>query len=62
MSEYGENLIEEFERVRQYIHKAKDGGMRDGVSKYETIYGLAYRKLVNAGLKPKLRMKYRPLY
>ena len=55
-----EELLGNFDLVRKKINDSKDGGMRDGVSRFEEIYGKAYQRLVNAGLKPKLRFKLRP--
>jgi SPX domain protein involved in polyphosphate accumulation len=52
-------LIDDFEKARKELHdkSAKDGKQ---FHKFETLYGEAYQKLVTAGLKPKLRTKYRP--
>ena len=52
-----QQLLDNFDAIRKHIHT---DGMKDGVSKYEYPYGVAYQKLVTAGLKPKLRMKHRP--
>lgn len=52
-------LVFQFEQARKNWH---DKSCEDGKQfhHYEKLYGLAYQKLVTAGIKPKLRMKYRP--
>lgn len=61
MTKEQQELEENFERARKELH-AK--GIQDGKQfhRYENLYGLAYRKLVTAGLRPKLRLRHRPLY
>jgi len=60
VTEEQEHLLEEFEKARKELYaNTKDGKQ---FHRFETLYGLAYRKLVNAGLKPKLRLKHRPMY
>jgi hypothetical protein len=57
--------IEQLEEAFAKAHKdLKQYACEDAkaVHRYEIIYGTAYQKLVKAGLKPKLRLKYRPLY
>ena len=52
-------LEENLEIARKELH---NHGAQDGKQfhKYETLYGLAYQKLVVAGARPKLRTKLRP--
>lgn len=59
MTEQDEKLLEQFEAARKELH---NHGANDGKQfhRYETLYGEAYQNLVTAGLKPKLRTKYRP--
>jgi hypothetical protein len=59
VSEYIQKLYENLEAARKELH---NHGAQDGKQfhKYETLYGLAYQKLVTAGEKPKLRFKMRP--
>jgi hypothetical protein len=57
MNEHDKELMDNFDRARKAIHST---GMSNGVYKFELEYGLAYKKLVTAGLAPKLRIKYRP--
>lgn len=55
-----ENRLEEaMEFARKELHSKSCG---DGkiFHRYETLYGLAYQKLVVAELRPKLRVKMRP--
>lgn len=61
MTEKEKKLFEDFEIARNNLKKYACEDAK-GVHRYETLYSEAYCKLVNAGLKPKLRMKYRPSY
>lgn len=56
-----EKLQENFDKAYKDLkqHACQDS---KAVHRYETQYGTAYSKLVKAGLKPKLRLKYRPMY
>jgi len=54
-----EQLEEELEIARKELHnKSCEDGKQ--FHKYETLYGLAYQKLVLIGARPKLRKKMRP--
>jgi hypothetical protein len=61
MSEEEQRLMDNFENARKELrnHGAQDGKQ---FHRYETMYGEAYQLLVTAGLKPKLRTKYRPKF
>ena len=61
MDEKIEKLWEDFNKASVDLRKYACEDAK-AVHRYEIIYGTAYQKLVKAGLKPKLRMKYRPLY
>jgi hypothetical protein len=59
MDEREAELIRDFELAQINLHKYSCEDAK-GVHKYEGIYGAAYQKLAKAGLKPRLRTKYRP--
>lgn len=60
-AEREEKLLADYEKAYKDLRSYACEDSK-AVHRYETIYGAAYNRLVKAGLKPKLRMKYRPLY
>jgi|WetSurMetagenome_2_1015567.scaffolds.fasta_scaffold25750_7 hypothetical protein len=52
-------LLDNFEFTRKELHSKS---CEDGKQfwRYETLYGEAYHRLVVAGLRPKLKTRYRP--
>ena len=61
MDENIEKLWDDFNKATVDLKKNACQDAK-AVHRYETIYGATYQKLVKAGLMPKLRLKYRPLY
>jgi hypothetical protein len=61
MTDEEQRLIDNFEAARKDL---RNNGANDGKQfhRYETLYGEAYQLLVTAGIKPKLRKKYRPKF
>jgi hypothetical protein len=60
-TEKAEQLLENFEQARRELRQNACVDSK-AVHRFEIQYGTAYQKLVKAGLMPKLRLKYRPLY
>lgn len=60
-NEKNEELVENFEQARRELKQSACTDSK-AVHRFEVQYGAAYQALVKAGLKPKLRLKYRPLY
>jgi hypothetical protein len=56
MSEDNEKVLRNLDAASTAVRRGAGGKTGDGAEK---TYGLAYTKAVQAGLKPKLRKKYR---